>query len=328
MKRLKNIDILKAIGLLCIILAHVETKGLFFQLRNFDVVLMIMLSSYLYMIKNNIETDINLKYFEKRVKRLVLPTWIFLALFFILSQIFIKYDLKTVISTFLLHNGIGYVWIIRIYLITAIVLPIIVPLLKEKGNIVYIYIGILYFLYELLAEIKIFNTNIFMNDIVAYIIPVTLIITVSYWIMNNNNRRIMTFAIINFTIFIVNLIVIYKLTGKIQNTNYMKYPFRIYYLSYAFFVSSILIVIFRNDKLNDLIYNNIIEFISRSSLWIYLHHIFFVVLFNNLYPDLNKVIKYFCILFLAIGITYVQNKLIDILEKKGINKEKLNVFRG
>lgn len=48
MKRLKNIDVLKFIGLFCIILAHGFPPNIIFQIRNFDVVLMIMISTYLY----------------------------------------------------------------------------------------------------------------------------------------------------------------------------------------------------------------------------------------------------------------------------------------
>ena len=326
-KRFKNIDILKTLGLMSIILAHVITNGLIFQIRNFDVVLMIMISSYLYIIKNDDKSQTNIKYLAKRAKRLLLPTWFFLVIFFVLSSIFVQYDFKTIISTFLLHDGIGYVWIIRIYLIVAIILPILIPLLKQK-KIIYIYIACLYIIYELLAQLKIFNYNIFMSDIVAYIMPVVLIIAITYWLMNSNNKKILFFCGINFFVFLICFLLIYKITGKVQNTNYMKYPFRLYYLSYAFFASSILIMIFRNEKINDLLYNRFIEFISKSSLWIYLYHIYFVILFNNVCPNINKFIEYFCIIFLSISITYIQNKLIDVLEKKGFNKEIVKVFRG
>ena len=59
MKRKTNIDILKVVGLFCIILAHVNPNKYIFQLRNFDVVLMILISSYL-----GLKTNDNLKYIE------------------------------------------------------------------------------------------------------------------------------------------------------------------------------------------------------------------------------------------------------------------------
>lgn len=72
MNRLKNIDLLKCIGLFCIILAHVSPPKILFQIRNFDVVLMIIVSSFLFFYKNNNQ---NYKsYLYKRFKRLIIPT--------------------------------------------------------------------------------------------------------------------------------------------------------------------------------------------------------------------------------------------------------------
>lgn len=167
-----------------------------------------------------------------------------------------------------------------------------------------------------------------MSDIIAYIIPIVLIITVTFWIMNSKTKKIAIFSLINFLIFLTCLFIIYKKTGKFENTNYMKYPFRIYYLSYAFFVSSLLIIIFRNQKITNLLYNNMIQFISKSSLWIYLWHILFIIIFNNVCVSLNWYIKYFCILILSIFVTCIQNEIMDILEKHNINREFINIFRG
>ena len=46
-KRRTDVDIIKVVGLLCIILAHTNPPSVLFQFRNFDVVLMIMVSTYL-----------------------------------------------------------------------------------------------------------------------------------------------------------------------------------------------------------------------------------------------------------------------------------------
>lgn len=46
MKRKKYSDILKVIGLLGFVLAHVTPPTVIFQFRNFDVVLMILVSAY------------------------------------------------------------------------------------------------------------------------------------------------------------------------------------------------------------------------------------------------------------------------------------------
>lgn len=47
MKRIPYLDFLKTIALICIILAHVSPPDSVFMLRNFDVVLMIVISAIL-----------------------------------------------------------------------------------------------------------------------------------------------------------------------------------------------------------------------------------------------------------------------------------------
>ncbi len=108
MKRREDIDILKSIGLICIILAHVNPPKYIFQLRNFDVVLMILVSAYLGLCSTK-----KMNYFEyvyKRAIRLIIPTWIFLIVFFIINSVYILcyVDKKIVLSSFLLGKGIGY----------------------------------------------------------------------------------------------------------------------------------------------------------------------------------------------------------------------------
>ena len=79
----KYINFLKTIALLCIILAHVNPPTIVFQIRNFDVVLMMLISSYLGLISKK-----NYNYFSyilSRIKRLIIPTWIFLTIFFIIN---------------------------------------------------------------------------------------------------------------------------------------------------------------------------------------------------------------------------------------------------
>ena len=67
-KRLLNIDILKFIGIICIIIAHTNPPKIIFQIRNFDVILMCIISILLFFNSNKkekynsyIKKDINKK---------------------------------------------------------------------------------------------------------------------------------------------------------------------------------------------------------------------------------------------------------------------------
>src|ERR1700722_15415875 len=71
-------------------------------------------------------------YFWKRVKRLLFPCWIFLTVYFlvlcIIKSMGHPMDLlnkKTVLSSYFLLSGVGYVWIIRVFLLVAAVAPFV-----------------------------------------------------------------------------------------------------------------------------------------------------------------------------------------------------------
>lgn len=332
MKRYKGIDILKFIGLLCIILAHVYPPDIILQLRGFDVVLMIIISSYLFFENNEENIDLK-KYWCKRLKRLLLPTYFFLIIFFI-SVYIVKpnyFPLSVIIDSFLLHNGIGYVWIIRIYLIIAFLLPILNAILKKYSLRKILFVtAILYIIYEMLYYFGAFDSNIVITDILAYIIPCLSIIVVCYWLRENHNynKNIILFSIINLIICFILALIIYKLTGEFKNTNYAKYPFRLYYLSYAFGISGFLILMIKNKKFTNALYNKFVQFISKSSLWIYLWHIAFLYLIDFFVDDLNWFIRYLIVVVGACLVTYIQNMFVNKLENTRLNREFLKILRG
>ena len=132
--RIIFIDYLKIIGLFCIILAHVCTNQYILQIRNFDVPLMVVISGFLAIdsYKRSIENDQSIfNYYWKRISRLLIPTWMFLSLYFLLVFLLVfitkgnyPYSFSTILRSFLLLDGIGYVWIIRVYLICALLTPL------------------------------------------------------------------------------------------------------------------------------------------------------------------------------------------------------------
>lgn len=140
-KRELSIDILRVIGIFLIILAHVNPPNFLFQLRNFDVTLMVVISAISFVMSNK-EIRNKKEYFDyvkKRFKRLIIPTWIFFTLFFVVyflvSLIFgieFPFDFGTVISAYTLFYGVGYTWIIGILFVCACFYPLIIMLYKKQ----------------------------------------------------------------------------------------------------------------------------------------------------------------------------------------------------
>lgn len=85
-ERINYIDFLKFFGLTLIIIAHVGSPDWLLMLRNFDVPLMVMLSSILgersYRKYESEGTILVKDYYISRIKRLVIPAWMFLSVYF------------------------------------------------------------------------------------------------------------------------------------------------------------------------------------------------------------------------------------------------------
>lgn len=333
--RIVYIDYLKVIGLLCIILAHVCTNDLILQLRNFDVPLMVLVSGFLSVesYKRSLNKDSSLmNYYWKRIKRLLFPTWIFLLFFFIFMNIFFLdgsygYGLDKIIRSFLLLDGIGYVWIIRVYLICALLTPLFFYFnSKIKSNsLKFIILVGLYLIYELSVFYHLNESGIILGFFISYAIPYGVIYALGMFSKRTSSKRDLYLAAGFLLIFIFSAIILFLQFNGFQLTQGMKYPPRIYYISYALFVSFLLLAIFKKANLKE---NGLLMFISRSSLWIYLWHILFLKTIPRVFTDLHWSLCYIIIVFLAVVMAYLQNHILDLLEEKGIKNSFLKVFRG
>ncbi|WP_432645135.1 acyltransferase family protein [Methanobrevibacter sp.] len=312
------IDYLKVIGLLCIILAHISTDTGILQIRNFDVPLMVMISGFLAVdsFKRNLKQNKSfLRYFWKRISRLLFPTWIFLIVFFSIMVLFpingtYPYDSTFIINSFLLLDGLPYVWIIRIFLICTFVTPVIYYFDKiENDYIQFLILLLIYILYEIAVFLKINELNIIFEFILAYIIPYGIIYLLGMISKKTSPKTDRIISMICLIAFIVSAYIIYLNTGMFQPTQIMKYPPTVYYISYALFVSFLLLSIFKKCNLKP---NRFIEFCSKSSLWIYLWHILFITIIPMIFGELNWVLNYIIVVICSIGITYIQNKILDL----------------
>lgn len=332
--RLIFIDYLKLLGLMCIILAHVCTNPIIMQLRSFDVPLMVMISGFLAIgsYKRSVEKKHSLfSYYWKRIKRLVFPTWIFLIIYFIFVYIIsigntYPFDLIKIIRSFLLLDGIGYVWIIRVYLLVSFLTPIIFYVNNMIKSDLYklILLILIYIFYELFVFLGINELNSFFNYVIAYIIPYGFVFVMGMISKNVNYKSDEKLSLFFLIIFIISAIAVSLNFNGVQPTVIMKYPPTIYYISYALFASFLLISI---AKRLDLKSNRIIEFCSKSSLWIYLWHIMFLYLASNYFSHLHWIISYLIIIVGAILVTYVQNRIVDLLQEYD-SLNLLSIFRG
>lgn len=135
--RVPSIDALRFIGISCIILAHVLGPGsLLFQLRSFDVPLMVFVSG---LVSARKATPDYGKYLVHRALRLLIPVWLFYTLYFavlwVLSQVSTEFSFpawREIGRTYLCFEGYG--WIIRVFLLLMLVSPLLVRLEQRLSH--------------------------------------------------------------------------------------------------------------------------------------------------------------------------------------------------
>lgn len=317
-----SLDYLRAIGLLLIILAHVEPPRLLLHIRSFDVILMVIVSTISYGCFSKKGKPYR-EYVVSRFKRLVFPTWQFIILSAMLFGVCdyllgkpLHFTPKSIIIGLLTFSGIGYLWVIRVFLYNAFLNPFIVKVRNLSPWNVYILVisGIMLSQViliisreiglEAIAEITIIN-------MLAYSCVAAL--GFYFYVSSSHSQRIqlVAYSVLTFITFC-------KIGDFIPNTT--KYPPQFPYLIYGLTVSCILLYIFRISKVERKI--SFLIFISSNSFWIYFWHVILLNIFSfyadylTFYAVLPCCIKWISITACSCMLCLAQNQILKIISKK------------
>lgn len=268
-KRNYRVDILRSIASILLILAHVNPPHYIAEIRTFDVVLLAVLSgmSVSYSHRYNYKT-----YLIKRFKRLALPTYVCMAVVFGLSAVICLilhreqlYGLNVILpSLFFSDKGMGYIWIVKVYLIMAV---FAYPLLKIDRLIKndYLMIGIIgsgILLQALLLKIDVIRQLPLFDDYFAYVLPYLMLELIGIrWTRNSKKFQ---YGIILSSLAVLAVLCI-ALKGFSPSA--FKYPPTHLYVVYGIFVSGVLLTAVPNKR------NAVFEYLSKKSFDIYLIHI-------------------------------------------------------
>ena len=318
MQRNVTIDILRLCGLLLIMLAHVNPPNVIFQIRTFDVPMMVFVSGVSYYLSKKANVDF-FSYAYSRFKRLVLPVWIFLFFFFLMIFVFRPagfldlLTIKNIVSTYML-SGFGYVWVIRVFLIIAILSPFYVFLTKKTNS--YSIAVIVFFMLFFCFILSLFPYAKY-GKLVSHILDDLLFPAISYgavfilgynYLIFNSKQRIFSFLLF-FTVFSIYIAINYFVLGVVNGPQAYKYPPTLYYIAYSIVVMLALyhvVDLFMSQR-------NIWPFvfnISSNTIWIYLWHIPVVEYFYRYNNELNFLIKYVTVVFIAISVALMQRYLV------------------
>lgn len=342
--RIDKIDFLRFLGLSLIILAHVSPPLWLAQLRNFDVPLMFVVMGISFYVTEHRHSS-RIEYITSRFRRLVLPTWIFFAAFFLINEIIsvtfnikdFTYNKSIIITSFSLSSGLGYVWVIRLFFIVSIIATFIPKKLYNLDLKVILMASLLFlsinsYLIPIYNEMDKINTYLLLGTLISNSIPYILAFIIGYKLTITNHREIiystLTLGLIFTTIALYHIII----SGAFSPTQLDKYPPGIYYMSYSTLM--IFIVYLLSDKAVDSLRNlklwQAISFISRNSIWIYLWHIPFIIMGQKI--GAHFLIIYILTYILAATMVKLQVSAVQLINTKIKNEptQKLisSIFTG
>ncbi len=285
----KTVDFLRIIGTLMVILAHVNPPEIVNLCRSFDVCLLVLLSGFCYKPVSSYS-----KYCIKRIKRLCVPAWVCATVTFALCGVvcFVTqheyiYSSRQIVETYLfVDGGIGLLWVIRIYMLMALVAPGIEWMSKRVTNDI-AFIGII-------ALALIINESLFRfvyghNAIMDYVIKNYIMSTIAYGCVYGVGMRIkgktkklsLCYLITFFLLFLLCVpYVAYK--GGYHATAF-KYPPQSVYIIFGIFLSLLCYQIISYVKWDYFQRSQIIEWLSAKSFEVYLSHalIIYVLSWGN-----------------------------------------------
>jgi len=332
-----KIDFLRFVGLSMVVFAHVGPTGFLFQARNFDVPLMVLVAGLSYF--TSYKPIGYGAYVISRFKRLVFPVWVFLTLYFLVIYLtdfpIALPSIPVILSSYFLINGIGYVWVVRVFLLVALISPFIYRYSeKQLSNSKYLLsLLIPLFVYEYVFSVVDLSNEFIefvVGDVFFYLIPYSLIFALGVRLIKLTKTELFLVAAFFFVCFVGSAFFEYFSTGIIVATQSFKYPPRIYYLSYAGFVSVFLWIfseglysIVKKARLEKFVF-----FIANNSIWVYLWHIPFIGLFDfNVF--LNWIFVFGCAFFVAYAQVFVVAKFIlPRINDAKLSRDLKSVFTG
>jgi hypothetical protein len=263
--------------------------------------------------------------------------YVFLSVFFVfflslesLLDFDTGFNLKPIVSSYLMIDGIGFVWVFKVYFILAIVTPLALFLMKSKmkNYMYFLFLLIIYVIYEcmVVALTGVDNkyVQVFFEKFVLLAIPYSLLYIYGMRLNTLSNKTVILIAVCSLLAFIIIANYLYIDKGNIISTQEYKYPPRIYYLAYAFFAIHFIYLFVMNIKISSSKYLSIISFLSKNSLWIYLWHIFAYYIWFFTMPEteheiVTSLLMMLYLFLFGVGMSYLQMRLVNHLLESSKN---------
>lgn len=326
-----HIDLLRTIGLFLVVLAHIPINETVKNIRSFDVMLLVFIAGISFVKSGGSSCEFDYRrYVVGRIKRLCFPTWGVLSFIFLLAGIlcFITsktyiYSARQIVESYLfiggINGGIGNVWIVRIYLLMALLTPLFnwIEQKFKTGSLNMLLLGLLV-LNELIVVLVykdgtisgIFIENI-INSILCYSVGFVLGMSISC----NNEEATKKELILFSCVFLLSQVVVWVNGGTFGPNDY-KYPPRMYYALYGIVGSLCLYLICYRIKISNQKIRDCIIWISKKSFDIYLSHTIVLKLLswgdryiNDLAIFRVSILYYIFVMVISISLVKIKDRI-------------------
>lgn len=322
-----RIDALRFIGTVLVIFAHVGAPEWIQNIRTFDVVMLVLISGM--SINKSRNTGNYSVYLYGRLKKMILPLYTVLTIIFLINFIFSTLfgissagiDLNVALRSYLLLDGIGYVWIVRVFLCVALVAPLFPKIFKDINVFRFSFImTTLYFVYSVMSFFM-RDTQYWMFELFfIQVIPYIIVAAIGYKLYSDvaTKRFMLLFAGTG----LIGITIVNAVLNKTILPDYYKYPPQLQYLFYGLFVSLCLFVLVEKYKSVERFFSKkFITFISVHSYDIYVYHILSIFIYNALDKVLTinianeYIVKYIFVLGSSILLVILKKCLIHYFSK-------------
>ena len=226
-------------------------------------------------------------------------------------------------SFLLLDESIGYVWIIRVFLLMMLITPPIASLSRRIQSD-YLYIGLILsvlflnqVVYQVSSQIGDYIVKEVIVDFLIYGLAYSVPFALGVRLKEANKKTLLLYGILGSVVLIL-LCVNCIMAGNdpIGVSSGFKFPPRPYFIVYGSLIS---VALWGTrscwGRISD---NRFTAFIGQNTIWIYLWHMPFA-LFATVYLH-NWLIKYVFVYGLALLLFYVQYHIVRKINNKTLNK--------
>lgn len=319
-ERNSTIDLLRVIGIVLVIASHSYFPEAIEELICFDVVLLVFVAGYSFMSSSFIFSKENYwEYVFKRFKKLILPVWLVVIVWYILFGLILKDPISMMTlgkSFFLLAGGMSFIWVYRVFFTSSLLMPFLKKVVIEKGK--WILLGCLILIQignDLLFQFVFSNMGT-IGKVLEYLITYTigyLFISMVGMLSVGFERKEKIFTALLFGL----LTTIGKLIIQGETLLLYKHPPFLIYSSYGLAISLLLYLLLNHVKLEGNMEKGVVWF-SKNARSIYLWHALIYYLLVHFNVSLPSILMWLLLLCGGILLTYFEQILLRTWRKKHV----------